>query len=50
MSLKIKQLLHSWWPSGEKTAGGKMQDSFIMLLKTHGEKMSVFRLAKMLLK
>jgi hypothetical protein len=50
MSLKVKQLVHPGWQSGEKTRGEKMKVTSIMLLKTHIAKMSVFGLSIILLK
>jgi hypothetical protein len=50
MPLKLKELIHPRWTGGEKTRGEKMKVSLIMLLKTYGEKLSVFRPAIMLLK
>jgi hypothetical protein len=40
----------SWTWRVVKKKGGKMKVTSIMLLKTNGEKMSVFRLSKMLMK
>ena len=39
-------LIGAW----QKTRGEKMKDSLAMLLKTNGEKMSVFRLTTMFMK
>ena len=50
MSLKLKQLVYSGWQGGEKTRGEKMKVTSIILLKTHIEKMSIFRLSIVLLK
>src|ERR1035437_10817056 len=50
MSLNLNQLTHSQWAANEKTRRGKIQDSLAMLLKTNGEKMSIFRPLAILLK
>ena len=50
MSLKLQYLAYSLCRLDKKRGGEKMKVSSIMLLKTNGEKMSVFWLSIMLLK
>ena len=50
ISLKLKLLAYSWWPGSEKTRGGKMKVTSIMLLKTNRGKMSEINLSIILLK
>ena len=48
--MKIKQLVCFWCSGSEKTRGGKMKVTSIMLLKTHVVKMSDIGLSIILLK
>ena len=48
--IQIKRVSLNYGSRGEKTRGEKMKDSFAMLLKTNGEKMSVYRPLAMLMK
>ena len=50
MSLKVKELTCSRDLSARKEGDTKLKVSLVMLLKTHGEKMSTFRLLAILMK
>ena len=50
MSLKLSWLLYSSLPSSEKTRGGKMKVTSIILLKTNVEKMPEIGLSIMYMK